>query len=209
MAIHQGQPVIARGTALDKATAAMIMIHGRGSDPEGILAITSHLVGKEVAYLAPAANRHQWYPQRFLAPKRQNQPYLDSALAAVNDVVQHVVQIGIPTEKIVLLGFSQGACLALEYSARHIRRYGGVVALSGGLIGDDSELVGYEGDFANTPIFLGCSDVDMHIPVQRVHRSADILAGLGANVTTQIYPNFGHTINMDEIEHVNGVLRGV
>lgn len=209
MGAHQEQPFMFRGMPLEKATSAMVMVHGRGSDPEGIFAIMSHLNAEGMAFVAPSAVGGSWYPQRFLAPKKLNEPYLSSALEAVAEAVNAIVAVGIPLERIVLLGFSQGACLALEYAARSVQRYGGVVALSGGLIGDDSELNGYVGDFAGTPIFLGCSDVDMHIPQARVHQSAAILQQLGAQVTTQIYPNFGHTINMDEVVHINGMLSAI
>jgi len=171
--------------------------------------LTSHIGQEGFAYLAPEAANWTWYPQRFIVPRGQNEPYLSSALEKVGAVVQHLNDAGIPSEKIVLLGFSQGACLALEYAARNPQRYGGVVALSGGLIGAPGELEGYEGNLEDTPVFLGCSDVDFHIPVERVHESRDILKKLGASVEERIYPSMGHTINQDEVDYVRGMMESI
>lgn len=203
---HQGQDIVNAGVPLAQAEKAIVMVHGRGSEPSGILAISSHLRLSATALLAPSAKGGTWYPQRFLAPRQANEPYLSSALQAVGQAVEHAQTVGIPPDHIMLLGFSQGACLALEYAARNPAPYWGVVGLSGGVIGADDELTGYAGDMSQTPVFLGCSDVDAHIPVERVHRTAEIFSSLNAAVTTRIYPNFGHTINMDEIEHIQAII---
>lgn len=195
-----------RGTPLTAALAAVVMIHGRGSSPAGILALTSHLSFPNMAFVAPTAAGGSWYPQRFLAPRATNEPALSAALNTVERVLAQVEAVGIPVEKTVLLGFSQGACLVLEYAARHPQRYGGVVGLSGGLIGSDDELIGYDGSLNGTPVFLGCSDVDEHIPLVRVEQAAATFDQLGAVVTKHIYPNFGHTINMDEVEQIRALL---
>jgi predicted esterase len=204
--IHQGQPVVTRGTPLDKASAAMLAIHGRGGGAMSIMSLASHLSVDGFAYLAPEAAGGIWYPQRFLVPRAANQPYLDSALETMSSLLREIEAAGIPPEKTLLLGFSQGACLALETAARFPARYGGVIAFSGGLIGADNELNGYTGSLAGTPIFLGCSDIDDHIPVERVHTSTEILTNLGADVTERIYPRMGHTVNMDEIEFARAMM---
>jgi predicted esterase len=204
---HQGQPILTTGTPLDKATAAMIMLHGRGADAQSILSLAAELDHPGFAYLAPQAADDAWYPNRFLVPTRLNQPWLDSALAAVDSVVKRVTAARIPHERIMLLGFSQGACLALEYAARNGKRYGGVVGLSGGLIGADGEPRRDNGTLAGTPVFLGCSDVDFHVPKERVQHAADILRALGADVTVRLYPNMDHTLNEDELEFVRGMMK--
>jgi predicted esterase len=204
--LHQGQPVYAAGAPLEQAQAAMILIHGRGADAPDILGLAEAFNQPAFAYLAPQAAGFTWYPNRFIAPLASNEPYLSSALAVVGDVLAHIEQAGIAPEKTVLLGFSQGACLALEYAARHARRYGGVVALSGGLIGPPGTVFEYPGSLDQTPVFLGCSDVDFHIPLERVQESTAALRRLGGNVTERIYPNMGHTINQDEIDFVRDLL---
>jgi len=204
--LHQGQPVLTAGAPLNKAEAAMILIHGRGANASDILELAGEFDQPAMAYLAPQAAGFTWYPNRFLAPIASNEPYLSSALQAVGDVLRQVEQAGIPAEKTVLLGFSQGACLALEYAARHARRYGGLVGFSGGLIGPPGTPFEYDGSLEGTPIFLGCSDVDFHIPLERVHETAAALRRLGGDVTERIYPNMGHTINQDEINFVRGML---
>lgn len=203
---HLTQPVVKQGASLEDAAAAMIMIHGRGAGIESILALTSHIGQPGFAFLAPQAAMHTWYPQRFIMPRMANEPFLSSALRKIKSVMQELRGAGIPPEKTMLLGFSQGACLALEYAARYPQRYGGVVSLSGGLIGAPSELSGYEGSLKGTPVFIGCSDVDFHIPVERVHESTELLTQQGASVTTRIYPGMGHTINTDEVEYVREMM---
>ncbi len=206
---HQGQPILTTGTPLDKATAAMIMIHGRGADAASILSLAAELNRPDFAYLAPQAAGGAWYPNRFLVPTHLNEPWLSSALATVDSVFNHVTAAGIPPERIILLGFSQGACVTLEYAARNGRRYGGIAGLSGGLIGADGEPRRENGSLAGTPVLLGCSDVDFHVPKERVQHAADILRALGANVTARLYPNMDHTINEDELEFVRGMMESV
>jgi phospholipase/carboxylesterase len=203
---HQGQPVLAAGAPLESARAAMIMVHGRGATAESILTLAAELRRPGFAYLAPQAAGNTWYPNSFLAPIRSNEPGLSSALAAIAQVLDRVGAAGIPPERVVLLGFSQGACLALEFAARYARRYGGVAGLSGGLIGPDGTPRDEPGSLAGTPIFLGCSDVDFHIPKERVDHSADVLARLGGDVTKRLYPGMGHTVNEDEIEAVRAMM---
>jgi predicted esterase len=166
------------------------------------------------SYLAPQAALNSWYPHSFLAPIAKNEPGISSGLAVIRDVLTHIAEAGIPPEQTMLLGFSQGACLALEFAARHARRYGGVVGLSGGLIGPDpiepdasnGGARDYDGSLAGTPIFLGCSDVDYHIPKARVHHTTRVLQQLGGDVTERLYPNMGHSINRDEIDFVRGMM---
>lgn len=190
-----------------RAKAAVVLIHGRGATADGILDLADAFGVPGIAYVAPQAAQGTWYPHSFLAPLAANEPALSQALATVERVVQDIVREGVPEERIVLAGFSQGACLALEYAARHARRWGGVAALSGGLIGPDGTPRDYPGDLAGTQIFLGCSDVDAHIPLDRVHTSANVLTRLGGVVTKRIYPGMGHTIVADEVEHVRAILR--
>jgi predicted esterase len=203
---HAGQRVLASGTELGQASSALIMIHGRGASADDILGLAGYLPRPGMAYLAPQAASGQWYPNRFIAPLASNEPWLSSALSLVGALVAHVEASGIPAERIALLGFSQGACLALEFAARNARRYGGVFGLSGGLIGPDGTPRDYEGSLDGTPVFLGCSDVDFHIPIARVHESAEVLAKLGGAVDKRIYPGMDHTINEDELAAVQAIL---
>lgn len=205
--IHRDVPVLGAGSPLDNASIAMIMIHGRGSSANNILSLADEFGATPgVAYLAPQASGHTWYPYSFLRPLQENEPALSSALRAIHGLVNEVEAVGIPAERIFLLGFSQGACLATEYAARHARRYGGVIGLSGGLIGDDSAPRDYAGSLAGTPVFLGCSDRDSHIPLARVQHTTQVMKRLGADVTERIYPNMGHTINEDEVTFIRAML---
>lgn len=212
---HQDQPVKQSGADLSHAKAAMVLLHGRGATAESILALADELAQPDVAYLAPQAGGRTWYPHSFLAPLEHNEPGLSSGLHAIRDVLERLGEAGLPLEHTVLLGFSQGACLALEFAARSPRRYGGVVAFSGGLIGSgerpgaeppSNKLFEYEGDMSGTPLFLGCSDRDPHIPLQRVEASAEVFERLNADVTKRIYPGLGHTINEDEVEFASRLL---
>lgn len=203
---HEGQPLRAAGAPLNEARAAMIMIHGRGGRAEDILTLVPNLEHEAFAYLAPQAANNTWYPYSFLAPIPQNEPGISSGMQVISGVLDKIVAAGIPPERTMLLGFSQGACLAIEFSARHARRYGGIACLSGGLIGPDGTPRDYAGSLDGTPVFLGCSDVDAHIPQERVEHSADVMRQLGAEVTMRIYPGMGHVINDDEREHVRSMM---
>lgn len=197
---HQNQPVLAAGKALGQAKAALILVHGRGATAESILTLGNELYHDDFAYLAPQAAGNAWYPYSFMAPIPDNEPGITSALAAVGQVVEQVVAAGIPHERIILGGFSQGACVALEFLARNARRHGGALGFSGGLIGPDGTPREYDGALDGTPVFLGCSDVDFHIPKERVEFTAEILAELGGEVTMRLYPGMGHTVNQDELD---------
>ncbi len=207
--LHSTQAVLAAGVPLEQARAAVIMLHGRGASAQDILTLAPEIDLGELAFLAPQAANNAWYPQRFIAPVAQNEPWLTAALDRVGALIDHLNAAGLPTERIALLGFSQGACLALEYAARNPQRYGGLFALSGALIENGDQPRTYSGSLAATPTFLGCSDVDFHIPLERVQRSSELLRGIGANVTEQIYPGMGHTVNADEIAHVRAVLEQI
>lgn len=206
---HREYEMLREGKALEEAQMAMILIHGRGASAHDILELGYLLAPSEMVQLAPQAANNTWYPYSFLSPLAQNEPYLSSALAVVGDVVAQVEAAGIPAEKIIIGGFSQGACLASEFVARHARRYGGLLLFSGGLIGPPGTARDYEGSLAGTPVFIGCSDVDFHIPLQRVEETADVLADLGGSVKKQIYPNMGHTIIQDEIDQARGIVSEV
>ena len=206
---HEQRIAATAGAPLEGAKAAVIMVHGRGDSAAGILGLASAIHVPGVAYVTPQATHNTWYPNSFMAPMESNQPWLDSALQTVGGVVEQVVDAGVPHDKIVLLGFSQGACLASEYMARNARRYGGLAALSGGLIGPEGTARDYAGTLDGTPVVLGCSDVDPHIPVERVHETDDVLTRLNANVDKRIYPNFGHTVNQDEADAVRAMLQTV
>ena len=206
---HAGQEVLAYGAPLEDATAAMVMLHGRGATPADILDLADVLGRPDFAYLAPAATTGTWYPYSFMAPIEHNEPWLSSALAFVDRIVAGVADAGVPSERTMLLGFSQGACLALEYVARHARRYGGVAALTGGLIGPEGTARDYAGSLDGTPVFIGSADPDPHIPVERVHESAAVLQRMGGIVTTRIYPGMGHTVNEDEIGHVRTMMEAL
>lgn len=199
---HAAAPVLAAGAPLAQAAAALVMIHGRGADAEDILGLAGELPAEGVAFLAPRAAGNTWYPRRFLEPIERNEPELSSALGLVGRLVAQAEDAGIGSDRIGLLGFSQGACLALEFAVRNPRRYGAVVGLSGGLIGPPGTRWNDRGSLSGTPVFLGCSDVDAHIPAERVRESGAHLEKLGAAVDLRLYPGMGHTIIRDEIESV-------
>ncbi len=203
---HQSQPVRVGGMDLGAARGAMVMLHGRGATAESILSLVPVLGINDFAYLAPQAGGNSWWPQSFLAPIPQNEPGISSAMQAVEDVLARVEAAGVPAERTILLGFSQGACLAAEFAARHARRYSGIASLSGGLIGPDGTPRDYSGSLAGTPVFLGCSDVDSHIPADRVRQSAEVLQRLGGDVTMRLYPGMGHTIIEDELDAVRAMM---
>jgi predicted esterase len=203
---HHGLPVMQAGTPLSRAKAAVVMLHGRGAEAAGMVALAEAFAQPDLAYLAPQAAGRSWYPYSFLAPIERNEPFLSSALRMLQDLMERLGAEGFAPERVVLLGFSQGACLALEYAARRARRNGGVVGLSGGLIGPEGTPRDYAGSLAGTPVFLGCSDADPHIPLARVHETTRVLSQLGGAVTERIYPGMGHGINEDEVQQVRGLL---
>ena len=203
---HQNQPVLAAGDKLEEAQAAMLMVHGRGASAQDILSLSTELDMPGFAYLAPQAAAGTWYPYRFLEPVEVNEPWLSSALRQLEQVLDIIKNAGIPADRTILLGFSQGACLAVEFAARNAQRYGGIVALSGGLIGPQVNASQYAGNLEGTPVFLGCSDVDPHIPQQRVKETAQALQTLGGDVTMKFYKNMGHTVNQNELDHVREMM---
>ncbi len=207
--LHQGQPIRTAGQSLKTARAAMLMVHGRGAHAEDILTLADRLAQPGFAYLAPQAANNTWYPNRFLAPLETNEPWLTSALQLLGRTLAEILEAGIPYERVMLLGFSQGACLTLEFAARNARRFGGVAGLTGGLIGPEVKPKGYSGSLAGTPVFLGCSDADIHIPRQRVEETARVLQALGGEVTERLYANLDHSVNDDEIDFVRGMMRRV
>ncbi len=206
---HRGQRVLAYGTPLEEAAAGMVLVHGRGASPEDIIGVAHALDRPDFAYLAPQAAGSTWYPYSFLFPLADNEPWLSSALAVVGRLLDQLEAGGIPPERQFLLGFSQGACLATEFAARNARRYGGVIGLSGGLIGPEGTPRAYPGSLEGTPVFLGCSDVDPHIPKARVLETAQALEALGGEVTTRLYPGMGHLVNPDEIAFIQELMRQV
>lgn len=208
---HKGQTVLRGGTPLARAKTALVLIHGRGASAEDIYSLGEEVADgiPGVALLAPQAAGNAWYPQRFLAPLAQNEPYLGSALGVVAGLVDEIVRAGVAAEKIVLIGFSQGACLSLEFAARNPRRYGGVAGLSGALIGPPGSPRSAGGSLAGTPVYLGCSDRDAHIPLASVEESAVVLGKLGARVVKSIFAGMGHTVNAEELAAVRGIVSGL
>jgi phospholipase/carboxylesterase len=205
--LHLFENTVYAGADLSKATRAIIMVHGRGDASDKMLILANGIVDDPgMALIFPKATNNTWYPKSFLAPTAENQPWLDSALEDLGKVVAHTKSQGIGEEKIFLLGFSQGACLALEYACRNAKKYAGVMVLSGGLIGPEIEKSNYSGEFFGTDVFIGCSDSDFHIPLQRLNDSAAITAAMGATVDKRIYPGMGHLINEDELQKVRSML---
>lgn len=203
---HGEQRVVLAGASLDGAEGAVIALHGRGAGAEDIVALAMEVVPPGVAIVAPQAAGNTWYPYRFLEPMERNEPYLSSALRRVDDLIAELGARGFSSERIGLLGFSQGACLALEATARQPRRYAGVIGFSGGLIGPPGTRFDYEGSLVGTPVFIGSSDVDPHIPKERVEESAAALRRLGADVDARLYPGMGHTVNGDELTAARRIL---
>ena len=206
MTPHEGQPVLSAGAPLGSSHAVMIMMHGRGASPGNILGLAAELDRPGFTCLAPAAANNTWYPYSFLTETSKNEPGLSSGLHVIDGLVADLLSRGIHKRHVVLLGFSQGACLAGEFAVRHADRYGGVIMLSGGLIGPPGTAWTYGGSFASTPVFLGCSDVDGHIPKERVLESAEVFKRMEAEVTVRLYPGMGHQINQDEIVHARAVM---
>ncbi len=203
---HANQPLYFAGAKLDEASAVVILLHGRGAPAQDILSLSKYLDQPGLAFLAPQANDYVWYPNRFIAPLEQNEPYLSSALAIISEIIKKIEAHGIAPEKIFVGGFSQGACLACEYVIQNPRRYGGLLVFSGGYIGPLNMQRQPAGDLKGTPAFLGCSDVDPHIPLQRVQETTALLKEIGAEITEKIYPGMGHTINDDEIDMAKAMI---
>ncbi|PSQ40980.1 phospholipase [Halobacteriales archaeon SW_12_71_31] len=205
---HADSPVHAAGTPLEEATAAVLAFHGRGATPASVLGIAREVDVDGVAYLAPAASRNTWYPRSFTEPLDANEPHLGSALDLADDLVGRAAD-RVGRERVALLGFSQGACLAGEYVARNAARYGGLAVLSGGLVGPEDTPRDYDGSLSGTPAFVGCSDVDPHIPLERVRETTETLRSLDAEVTERVYEGMGHTVNRDEIDRVETLIDGI
>lgn len=203
--MHTKQVVFA-GKKLGSASRALIMLHGRGATAADILSLAPHLHTEDFAIVAPQAAQHTWYPQSFLAPPAQNEPWLTTALHVLEEVVMDIRQAGIATRDIYFAGFSQGACLTLEFVARHAQRWGGAAAFTGGLIGDKLYPEKYRGDFDGTPVFIGTGDPDPHVPAERVLASGTLLQRMNASVTVEVYPSIGHTIVQEEIAAANRLI---
>lgn len=192
-----------KGLPLDKARKAIILIHGRGATADSILSLSSYLNLTDYAILAPQANRNTWYPFGFMASDEGNSQALEASLETIDAVFQEILEAGISADQVILLGFSQGACLSLEYAARHAKRFGGIIAFTGGLIGEKINPKKYSGDFQGTPIFSGSSDRDFHVPASRIKDSAELLKAMGAEVTVKLFNDPDHTIRSEEINWVN------
>lgn len=203
---HQGGRIYEEGAPLSRAKAAMIMVHGRGATAQGILQLAPEFAQPDFYYAAPQAAQNTWYPWSFLEPRKKNEPGISSGLQALYDIMQSIISEGIPPEKIMLLGFSQGACLAGEFVARHPRRLGGLIMLSGGLIGPSVFPESYDGSLEDTPVFIGCSDVDSHVPLSRIEETAAVMEQLDGDVLKKIYPGMGHQINEDEVKIIRGMM---
>src|SRR5439155_23253080 len=200
--------VLAAGEPIASARAAMILLHGRGATAEDIMTIASEVQQPGWAYLAPQAAGNTWYPNPFTAPLESNEPYLSAALDMVSKLVERV-ETHVPAQRMILLGFSQGACLTLEWAARNARRYGAVVGLSGGLIGPDGTPRDYPGTFDETPLFLGCSDIDPHIAMHRVVEAGEVFKRMGAAVNLRFYPGMAHTVGVEELDHVRALVDSI
>lgn len=204
---HGNPQVLKAGAPLEEARIVALLLHGRGAGARDIMGLAGEFSMPDVAYLAPEASGSTWYPHSFLVPLEHNEPHLSSALRMIDALVQSLAQQNVGADRVALMGFSQGACLSLEYAARHPRRYAAVAGFSGGLIGPPGTARNYPGSLDGTPVFLGCSDIDPHIPVERVLETAEVLARMGAAVDKRIYPQMGHTIVPSEIEAVDALLR--
>ncbi len=203
--MHKDVPIV-RGPKTGDADKVVIMLHGRGASAEDILSLSPFLHVKDHTLIAPQATNNTWYPFSFLAPPSQNEPWLSSALTMLSNLIKDANSKGIESRNIYFVGFSQGACLLLEFISRNATRYGGAAAFTGGLIGDKIYLSNYTGDFAGTPIFIGTSNPDPHVPVERVYATANILKNMNASVVEKVYENMGHTINQDEIDNANAIV---
>ena len=198
--------IITAGKELTASGKVLILLHGRGGSAEDILSLAHHFDVNDFTLLAPQATNNTWYPFSFMAPPAQNEPWLSSALSMLKDLVDELKMKDVSTSSIYFAGFSQGACLMLEFITRNAARYGGAVALTGGLIGDKINNANYSGDFGGTPVFIGSSNPDPHVPVERVYATSNILRGMNAAVTEKIYDGMGHTINQDEVDNANRIV---
>jgi phospholipase/carboxylesterase len=206
---HGQQPVLQAGAKLSAAAGAVILLHGRGASADDILGLAAEFDRPDLAWFAPQAAGHAWYPRPFLAPIEQNEPWLTSALAKVRSLVDEITAAGVRRAKIVIGGFSQGACLSSEFVARNPARYGGLIAFTGGLIGPPGTEFRYSGSLAGTPAFFGAGDPDAHVPWQRVQESASVLSAMGAEVVLQRYPGMPHTVSRQEIDEARKLLAGI
>lgn len=205
--MHQ-KKIVTAGIDIKKASKVLVLIHGRGGSAEDMISFSEYLSVNDFALLAPEATNNIWYPYSFLSPPKHNEPWLSSALALLEDVLNDIIKAGISADNIFFSGFSQGACLMLEFAARNASKYGGIISFTGGLIGDKIYRENYKGNFMQTPVFIGSSNPDPHVPVERVYATVNILKEMGAKVIEKIYNNMGHTINEDEIKHANMILQG-
>jgi predicted esterase len=208
-ALHRADNTIEAGAPPGQATVAIILVHGRGATPESMLPLADAFGRDDIRYLAPRATGNTWYPNSFLAPIATNEPWLSSALAVLGRLVERLEDEGFPAQRIGIVGFSQGACLTSEFLARNARRYGMAGILTGGLIGPGGTPRSYGGSLDGTPVFLGSSDVDPHVPLERVYETRDVLTGLGAKVDARVYDGMGHTVNEDEVEAVRRLLEAM
>ena len=208
MAVTHGQRVLQAGEPLTAARAAMVLLHGRGATAEDILTIAAEVERPGWVYVAPQAAGNAWYPNPFTAPLESNEPYLSAALDMVSKLVERI-EARVPAQRIILLGFSQGACLTLEWAARNARRYGAVVGLSGGLIGPDGTARDYPGTFDETPVFLGCSDIDPHIAMHRVVEAGEVFKTMGAVVNLRFYPGMAHMVGIEELDQVRAFVDSI
>lgn len=206
---HGGAPVVVEGRPLGEGRVVVIMVHGRGAGPKNILELAPTLRLDDATFLAPAASHGTWYPQSFLSPIEQNEPGITSGIAVIHGLIDEAIAAGVPSERIVLLGFSQGGCLAATSAQRRPARYGAVLVFSGGLIGPPGTVWSEQGSFAGTPVFLGCSDVDGHIPADRVRETAAVFERMGAAVTMRLYPGMGHLVSEEEILFAREVLASI
>ena len=203
--MHQ-KNIVTSGKPLTATSKVLIMLHGRGATARDILSLASHLNVKDFSIFAPQATNNTWYPFAFLVPPSQNEPWLTSALSLVKELLDDLYSKGVSSDNIYFSGFSQGACLTLEFVTRNANKYGGVAVFTGGLIGDKIYRENYKGDFQGTPVFIGTSDPDPHVPVERVNETVNILREMNAMVTEKIYPNMGHTVSEDEIDVANKIV---
>jgi phospholipase/carboxylesterase len=208
MSVAHGQRIVEAGADLRSARAAMVLFHGRGATAEDIMTVAAEVQRPGWAYLAPQAAGNAWYPHPFTAPPESNEPYLSAALETVSRTVERV-ESRVPAQRLVLLGFSQGACVILEWAARNARRYGAVIGLSGGLIGPDETPRDYPGSFEGMPVFLGCSDIDPYIPMTRVVDAGEVMKRMGAGVTVRFYPGMGHMVGIEELETIRELTAGI